>query len=181
MTQDFLRKPTAVILIVLSIIGRLIPHPANVTPLGGTALFGGAKLERPWNYIAPLFVLYVTDLLIGFHGTIGYVYGAFLLTVFLGERFLSKNPHLLKVGLAGVGGALIFFLVSNFGVWIEGMLYPRTFHGLIECYTMALPFLRNSLLGDVLFSVGFFAVYQWAERADYVHAFDKRVIHWLGK
>lgn len=174
-------KPSVIILLAASIIGRLIPHPANFTPLGGAALFGGAKLERPWNYIAPLFVLFVTDLIIGLHGTMLYVYIGFIVTVLLGENLLKGSPSLWKVGGTGLLGAVLFFIVSNFGVWIEGMLYPRTWGGLVDCYIAALPFFRNSLAGDLIFSIGFFGLYQLVENRGFVAQFDKRALAWLGK
>ncbi len=177
--QTHFGKPSVLILVVASIIGRLVPHPANVTPLGATALFGGAKLGRPWNYLLPLFVLYVTDLIIGLHGTMIYVYGSFVASVALGEFFLRNNPSLWRVGGVSTAGALLFFIVSNFGVWAEGLLYPKTVQGLVDCYIAALPFLRNSLAGDLLFSVGFFAAYQWAENRGAVAQFDKSATAWL--
>lgn len=173
-------KPSVFFLIIASIIGRLMPHPANLTPLGGTALFGGAKLERPWNYLAPLFILFATDLIIGLHGTMLYVYAGFTLSVFLGEQLLQRNPSFLRVGLVSILGATLFFLISNFGVWAEGVLYPKTMTGLLECYTMAVPFFRNTLIGDVFFAGSFFALYKWAENRTYTRTFDKKLISWLG-
>jgi hypothetical protein len=173
-------RPSAIILIVASVIGRLIPHPANFTPLGATALFGGSHLSRPWNYLAPLFVLFVTDVFLGFHGTMLYVYASFLIIAFFGERLLKKKRNLLRVAGVSVSGALIFFLVSNFGVWMEGLLYPKTWAGLVQCYVAAVPFLRNMFLGDMIFSVGFFGLYAWAEKQQLTVAVDKRVMSWLG-
>ncbi len=172
-------KPSVLILLILSVIGRLMPHPANVTPLGGTALFGGAKLERPWNYLAPLFILFITDLVIGLHGTMMYIYSSFIVSAFLGETLLKHNPNFVRVGLVGALGASLFFLISNFGVWAEGLLYPKTLVGLVDCYIAAIPFFRNSLIGDVTFATGFFAVYQWAESRSYTQTFDKKVGAWL--
>jgi hypothetical protein len=173
-------KPSVVILLIASILGRLLPHPANFTPLGGAALFGGAKIGRPWNYLGPLFVLFITDLVIGLHGTMAYVYAGFVLTVFMGEQVLKGKPSLVKVGVTGLAGSLVFFIVSNFGVWAEGLMYPKTLTGLIDCYIAAIPFFRNSLIGDAVFSVGFFGLYQLAENRGLAAQFDKTVISWLG-
>jgi len=181
MTKTNFGKPSAFILIIASIIGRLVPHPANFTPLGGAALFGGAKLTRPWNYLAPLFVLFVTDLVIGLHGTMVYVYGGFVVSVFLGETFLKERANPLRVGFVGALAATIFFLISNFGVWAEGLLYPKTWLGLIDCYIAAIPFFRNMLVADVVFGVGFFTLYQWAQNRGFARQFDKQAAAWLGK
>lgn len=171
-------KPSALILVVLSVIGRLVPHPANFTPLGATALFGGAKLSRPWNYLAPLFVLFVTDLVIGLHGTMLYVYGGFLVSAWLGEKFL-RQPKLTKVVGISLLGSLSFFTISNLGVWMEGILYPKTIAGLIDCYIAALPFLRNTVLGDVIFAGTFFTAYGWVENQALAEKFDKTLTGWL--
>lgn len=179
MTPNILAKPTAFVLVVISIAARLLPHPPNMTPVGATALFGGAKLSRPWNYLVPLFILFVTDIFIGFHGTMIYVYSSFLITVFLGDVFLRKNPRTLTVAGVSLTGSLIFYLVSNFGVWREGIMYPHSWTGLIECYVAAIPFLRNTLLGDLVFGVGFFALYQWAERKSLVGSIDSRITTWV--
>lgn len=174
-----LGKPSVLILTIASVIGRLVPHPANFTPLGGTALFGGAKLERPWNYLAPLFILFVTDLIIGLHGTMLYVYASFMISVWLGEQFLRNRPSTLRVASVSLAGSVIFFLISNFGVWVEGILYPKTWQGLIECYVAAVPFFRNTIAGDLIFGVGFFALYQAAENYRITATIDKQISGWL--
>ncbi len=179
MTPKLFAKPTAFALVVLSIIARLLPHPPNLSPVGATALFGGAKLSRPWNYLAPLFVLFVTDIFLGFHGTMVYVYSSFLITAFLGDKVLRKNPGILPVATVSLASSVIFYLVSNFGVWREGLMYPHTWAGLIECYVAAIPFFRNTLIGDLAFGVGFFALYQWAEKRSLVGAIDSRVTAWV--
>lgn len=180
MNRQNFGKPSVVILLVASIIGRLVPHPANFTPLGGAALFGGAKIGRPWNYLGPLFVLFVTDLILGLHGTMAYVYIGFIITVFLGEKLLKGTPTLARVGITGLVGSIVFFIVTNFGVWAEGMMYPKTLVGLVDCYIAAIPFFRNSLVGDAVFSVGFFGLYQLAENRGLATRFDKSIIKWLG-
>jgi len=180
MSNSLLTKPTALVFLLLSLIGRLIPHPANFTPLGGTALFGGAKLERPWNYLAPLFILFITDLIIGFHGTMAYIYISFVISVWLGEKLLKHNPNFKRVAVVSIAGSVLFFLISNFGVWAEGILYPKTLEGLMRCYFLALPFFKNTLAGDLLFGVGFFAAYQWAEQKQYIPGIDRKLTSWLG-
>jgi len=171
-------RPTVIALTAGAILIRLLPHPPNFTPVGGIALFGGAKLGRPWNYLLPIFILFITDLFLGFHATMPYVYLSFLITVWLGESGLSHNARLGKVGVAGVASSLIFFLITNFGVWLEGSLYPKTIGGLWQSYIMALPFLRNMLLADLIFSVGFFALYSRLPEY-FLTNFDNKLINWL--
>lgn len=172
-------KPTAGLLTGLAILGRLLPHPPNFTPLTGATLFGGAKLSRPWNYLLPLGVLLLTDIFLGLHKTMPYVYGSFLLIAVLGEWTLKKNPNLLKVAGVSLLSSALFFIITNFGVWQAGGLYPHTLAGLVQSYAMGLPFWRNTLLGDLMFSTGFFALYQWAENRGVAARFDKKLGLWL--
>ncbi|HUD21066.1 MAG TPA: DUF6580 family putative transport protein [Candidatus Saccharimonadales bacterium] len=170
-------QPTALILTTLAVMVRLLPHPANMTPLGATAIFGGKKLGRPWNYLLPLGILFLTDLFLGFHNVMIYVYGSFILTVFLAEHWQGTGYG--KLTITAVASSLIFFLVTNFGVWQEGWLYPHTLAGLISSYTMGLPFLRNMVAGDLIYTLGFFALYNWAAKTKPIQIFDKRVLAWL--
>jgi len=179
--QDLLKKPTALALSIGAIAVRLLPHPGNMTPLGATALFGGAKIARPWNYLAPLLILFLTDLVLGFHALMPYVYGCFILSVWLSERFLKQSATTKKLALLATANALIFFLITNFAVWLDGHLYPPTLAGLVESYTMGLPFFRNMLVGDLGYTIGIFSLYAWAEKSLPVQQFDKRLSSWLLK
>lgn len=174
-----LKKPTAATLTVIGVVARLIPHLPNMTPIGATALFGGAQLKKPWSYTLPLLTMFISDIFLGFHNTMLYVYGSFALTVFIGEMFLKKNPTVAKAALLGVVSSLVFFLITNFGVWEVGGLYPKTMSGLVESYVMGLPFLRNMMIGDVLYSAGIFALYSWAVNRGVVDKFDKTILGWI--
>lgn len=175
--MDQAQKPTAGLLTILAVLGRLLPHPPNFTPLTGATLFGGAKLAKPWNYLLPIAVLFLTDIFLGFHKTMPYVYVSFLAIAVFGQLFLKKKASLWRVAGLSLASSLLFFLVTNFGVWQVGGLYPHTGAGLMESYLMGLPFLRNTVAGDVVFSVGFFALYQWAEGAEWVRKIDRQIIN----
>lgn len=179
--RDLFNKPTALAISIGAVAVRLLPHPANMTPLGATALFGGAKLTRPWNYLAPILILFLTDLFLGFHATMPYVYGSFLLSVFLAEKFLTKSVTAKKLVVLATTNAVIFFIVTNFGVWVEGRLYPPTIAGLVESYVMGLPFLRSMLLGDLGYTLGLFGLYALAENQVAWQKVDRRVAGWLVK
>lgn len=172
------QRPTAAILATLAILGRLLPHPPNFTPLGGAALFGGAKLGRPWNYILPLVVLLLTDRWLGFHNTMPYVYVGFIAMVWLGER-ASQNATVLKVGALSLTGSLLFFLLTNMGVWAVSGMYPPTLSGLVNCYVMAIPFFGATLLGDLVYSFGFFGLYALAEKQLFIQKVDNKLLGWL--
>ena len=168
-----MKKPTAVLITTLTIIGRLIPHPANFTTLGAGVLFGGSKISRPWNYILPATAMLITDFVIGLHGTMLYVYGAILISVWVGERTLKDNPTTGKLTVIAVLNSTIFFILTNFGVWASTTMYAKNFTGLIQSYTMGLPFWRNMMLADVIFTVGFFSLYSFAEKKKLISLLDK--------
>lgn len=177
--SELVKKPTATLLAILAVLGRFLPHPPNFTPVGSAALFGGAKIGRPWNYLLPLGVMFLTDIFLGFHRTMPYVYISFIIIVWLGEKFLSKQPSLGRVASFSLLGSLVFFFLTNFGVWIQGDMYQLTTAGFIRCYVMAVPFLKWTLAGDLIYSVGFFGLYAFAEKRQYIAQFDNKLIAWL--
>ena len=144
----------ALTLIVLGIAARLLPHPANFAPIGAVALFGGMYLTRRYAMILPLIAMLISDIFIGFYTwqIMASVYISFALTGLIG-LWVRKNKKLSTVIGGTVLGSILFFLITNFSVWAFGTMYAHDFSGLIQSYTMAIPFFRNSLLGD-LFYVG---------------------------
>jgi hypothetical protein len=134
-------------------IGRLIP---NVTAVGALALYSGSRLN-PWMaWFPPIAVMAVTDLFL--NRTMGYgpsypTYACFVLDVLLGW-FLIRKVTMLRVGGAALLSAVLFFLITNFMVWMNPLevTYPKTFAGLIECYTAAIPFFRYTLAGNLAFA-----------------------------
>jgi hypothetical protein len=154
----------------LAALSRLLPHPPNVTPIGAMALFAGAHL-RNWRiaFLLPMAAMFLSDLALGFTVYGGallksqpVVYFCMLMGVVVG-RLIRNNGSALKIASATLGNAVMFYLVTNFAVWVWGALYPRTWSGLIACYTAAIPFFRNSLIGDITFVAvlfGGFAVLQ---------------------
>jgi len=172
------QQPTALALIVISIVARLLPHPANLTPVGGASLFGGAKLSRPWNYLVPISILFVSDIFLGFHSTMPYVYLSFLISVYLGEKLL-RQPNLGRIALGALASSFIFFVISNLGVWLQGSLYPHSLVGLVNCYTLALPFWRNMLAGDLIFSFSLFYAYQLLSQNAGVIKSEQKLLKWL--
>ncbi|MCS6977189.1 MAG: hypothetical protein NZM31_09315 [Gemmatales bacterium] len=149
-------KPMYRILVVSSMIAvavaaRLLPHPPNFAPIGAVALFAGAAFaDRRLAFAVPLAAMILSDLFLHVHELLPVVYGSFALSVILG-RFLRGRRRFLPTTAMTLLGSLQFFLITNFGCWL--LYYPHTWPGLTECYIAALPFFRNSVLGD-LFYVG---------------------------
>ena len=152
------------IVVVFVLIGaslRLLPHPPNFTPIAAIALFGGAYLSRKTAFFLPILAMTISDMFIGYYG-IGLmisVYGSFLLCVTLG-LWLKKHKKWYAIAGGSILGALLFFLITNFGVWVFTPWYPKTFSGIVQCYLMAIPFFRNTILGNLFYVTIFFGAYE---------------------
>ena len=151
---------------------RLMPHPPNVTPIAAMALFGGVHFAgKRTALLLPLAAMYLSDLALGFfvydfgwfHGFMPFVYASFVLMVCLG--FLVRHRLTpLRVGAAALTGSVLFFLVTNFGVWLISSLYPKTLAGLAGCYVAAIPFFRNTLAGNAAYTLVLFGGFALAQR-----------------
>ncbi len=139
---------------------RLLPHPPNFAPIAAMALFGGAYFKKKsFAFIIPLLAMFLTDAIIGFYSYAWMVYISFALIVVLGIVMLKK-VSVKNVIIASLTASVSFFIITNFGVWALGTLYPKTPAGLMESYIAAIPFLQNSLIGDLFFSGVMFGVYE---------------------
>ena len=132
------------LIIIFGVICRLIPHPPNFSPVTTIALFSGLNFtDKKIAFLVPILILFLSDLIIGISVINLFVYSGFLAVVFLGTRVRSiKFSNILL-------SSFIFFLISNFGVWVIG--YPKNIEGLLLCYSMAIPFLGYSIAGDLFF------------------------------
>lgn len=145
-------QPWYLIAIVLVLaFTRLVPHPPNVVPVAAMALFAGAFFSnRVFAYLVPLAAMLLSDYALGFHSTIWYVYAGVAATVLIGSYL--QQITVLKVGMAAVIASLAFYLLTNFGAWLHHDMYPQNFSGLLQSYIAGLPFLRNSLIANLIFS-----------------------------
>ena len=140
---------------LIAVLCRVLPHLPNFSPITAIALFGGLYFSnKTMAYLVPLVIMALSDLFLGFHSISFVVYATFIVVSFIGTQ--TKKPSVFTILLSSIS----FFIITNFGVWLIG--YPKTWSGLVECYTLALPFFRNSLLGDLFYSgvmiLGFNAV-----------------------
>ena len=150
-------------IIFLVSLTRLVPHLPNFTPVLALAIFGGAYL--PNRIIAlslPILAMFLSDLIIGFHSHIYAVYITIIVLSLLGNMIKTKN--IKNLAIIGFAGSLIFFMITNFSVWLSGGLYPLTIDGLLECYIMAIPFFHNTLISTLLFLGILFFGYTFAEK-----------------
>jgi hypothetical protein len=152
-------------LILAAAILRILPHPANVTPLAAMALAGGVYLDRRFAIIVPLLAMVISDAIIGFHAMIPFVYGSFVL-IGIGGLWLRSHKSVGAVIGGTLASSVLFFVITNFGVWLIGgdWNYPRTWAGLVECYTLAIPFFRNTLVGDFAGVAVLFGSFELAAR-----------------
>ena len=140
-------------LILLSSIGalflfRFLPHPPNFTPVIAMAFYLPIFFGM-WCIPFLLLAFAITDFFIGFHSLLVWTWGGLAL-ISLTSKF--SNSILSRLFLSFVG-AIIFYIISNFGVWFSGSLYQHSIEGLIQCYIMALPFFTNTLLSTIIFSL----------------------------
>ena len=146
-------------LVLLLAISRLIPHPPNFTPLGAMAILAGAAIkDLRLALIIPLIAMMLSDMLLGFHSSVLFVYGAIVVMVVMNRALLQK-ASVTKLILAVLGSAVLFFIVTNLGAWFSHNMYPHTFDGLIQAYVAGIPFFRNTLLSNIFFTaISFYAL-----------------------
>jgi len=132
-------------IIIIAAVLRLLPHLPNVTPITAMALFSGVYFtNKRYAFLIPLLAMFISDIYLGFSWISLFVYAGFVLVGYIG--YTSKKIRFTTILL----GSVSFFVITNFGVWLIG--YPKTIDGLVECYTLAIPFFRNSLLGDFFYA-----------------------------
>ncbi len=153
----------ALALIALGVLCRVLPHPDNVTPTAALALFAGATLSPALAFTVPLIIMMASDLFIGFHPLFWLVWPTFALVTWIGQA-VREREGALPIVLASFGSSVLFFAVSNLGVFLFEKMYPKTWTGFVECFTMALPFFRNSLIGDLTYTAVAFTLFALAVR-----------------
>jgi hypothetical protein len=160
----FFRTILALTMIALAAVLRIVPHPWNFAPVGAMALFSGAMIpDKRLALLFPLLTLIAGDLFIGFHKLIPLVYASTLVSVVLGY-LLRDRKTLGRIAGVTLLGAIQFFLVTNFGVWLLLGTFPETAVGLVACYTAGAPLFWNTLASDALYVTLLFGGFALAER-----------------
>lgn len=136
-------------LTLLTVLIRLLPHAPNFAPLGALALLAGMTGDKRKVWL-PLAAVFATDLFLGFYAGFLWVYFSYGLLFFTGY-WMRQAAGMKKSIALPLAGSVMFYLVSNFGVWASGSLYPPTAAGLVQCYAAALPFFRNTLASDLIY------------------------------
>lgn len=173
MQKENIKLLTLTAIIFAAAFSRIVPHMPNFAPMDAITLFAAAHFARQWQaFVIPFAAMWLSSLFIdnviyasyqksfvwvypGFH----WQYLGYGLIALLGLAVFRKGISVLRVAGSGLAAGGIFFLVSNFGVWMQDALYPRTWEGLLQCYTAAIPFYRGTLYGDVFYMTVLFAGY----------------------
>jgi len=155
----------ALSLVGLDIVARLAPHAPNVTPIAASALFAGMVLQsRALALAVPLAALLVSDLVVGAYDwrIMGVVYAALALPALLGRWGRAWQPVVVLPPLV-LSSSLFFFATTNFAMWASSGMYAHDLQGLMHCYVAALPFLSNTVIGDVLWTTLLFGTW-WSAK-----------------
>lgn len=140
-----------VLFILLAVVLRLLPHIPNMAPIAAMALFGGVYLNKRYALLVPLIAMVLSDVILGFSWVTPFIYGSFLITGVIG-LWLKSHKNVASIIFASIVSSTLFFFITNAGVWLVGGMYPRTLSGLENCYVLALPFFRNTAIGDLLYT-----------------------------
>lgn len=179
-------------LVLMMIIGavflRLVPHMPNFAPITAMGLFGGAYLNKKFAILMPILAMIISDYLLlyinpygidfsgvhpisrMFHTTTLYVWGSFLISSLIGIWLRTHKKPIDILG-ASLLASVQFFLITNFGTWAGGM-YSQGLDGLMQSYTMGLPFFRWTLLGDLFYTAVFFGSFELALKTKRVILFQ---------
>ena len=180
MNQENMKKRNQLILItgtiLLLAISRLLPHPYNFTPIGGIAILGATYFNSSfWKYVVPVIAFYISDLLvtnilfasyyagegiIWFSTHMIWTYSAMVIIVLLSSLIMRKKSFKNLIG-ASVAGAILFFLITNFGSWLADPMYPKTFGGLMTAYVAGIPFFPNSLASTLLYASAGYGIIEY--------------------
>lgn len=158
------KKILAVLVILVLVFFRLIPHPPNFTPILAISVFSGIKFKSNlFSYFVPVLAMFLSDAIIGFHSGMYLIYATLIIAAAVSKRFNNLN-------LAALSSSFLFFLITNFHVWVISSIYPKTLLGIIECYTLALPFFAMTLLSTFFFTYSLFYGFSYLSS---IHLYQK--------
>lgn len=154
-----------VVIILVAAFSRIIPHMPNFSPLGAIGLFSAAYFTRKWHaFLIVLVATWLSDLFINnviyaqynpeftwFYNGFYWQYGSYIVITFI-ALFIFNKINLQRIVLGALMSTVVFFLISNFGVWATGTMYPKTSEGLLTCYAAGIPFMKGTLLGNFVYS-----------------------------
>jgi hypothetical protein len=164
-----------IVLILVAISSRLLPHWHNFTAVGATGLFGAYYYRKQvWAFAIPIIAMWISDLVLNnwiyaaymdgfvwFNEAMLYVYLGFAAIVVTGQLIISKMNS-SRILAASVAASIVFFLISNFASFLQNPVYPKSGDGLLMAYAAGIPFFWNTLLANMLYTALIFGVFHWA-------------------
>lgn len=148
-------------LIAIGLVGRLLPHPPNTTPVTAISFAAGKYIGSTWAVVIPFLVMVISDVFIGFYDwkVLVSVYGS--IAIISGISILARNARPTTVIFLVMASSVLFFIVTNFAVWAASSWYAPTLEGLVASYIAGLPFLRNMFIGDVFYAATLLGAFEW--------------------
>ena len=166
LSKNLKREIFPIALILILALARLIPHPPNFTPIIAVAIMSGYFFKNiNLSFLTLVVAMLIGDLFIGFYENMIFVYASLLLITFVFYK-ISNKINFKSLFIYGFVGSLIFFIISNFGVWALGspgvydIVYEKNLNGLVECYILAIPFFGNTFLSTVIFAYPAIFIYK---------------------
>ncbi|MFA5030443.1 MAG: DUF6580 family putative transport protein [Patescibacteria group bacterium] len=151
----------AITLVALGILTRFVPHPANFTAIGAVGIFAGAVMPKKWAIVIPVVAMALSDIFLGFHSLMVFTWGCMMLAAGIGLLIRqSMKPRIILLG--SLLASVQFFLITNWAVWMFTPLYSKGLDGLFASYVAGLPFFRNMIAGDLVYTAALFCVYALA-------------------
>ncbi len=161
------------VIVLIAAMTRLIPHPANFSPVGAMALFGSAYYSKRYlAFLIPVISMWISDLFLNnivysvffnhfvwFYPGSTFTYISFILIALIGISLLKKIS-VRNLLVSALLASVIFFIVSNFGVWFSSGMYPRNLEGLISCYIAGIPFFKNTIFGNLFYTITMFGLFE---------------------
>ena len=151
------------VLVAIGVFGRLLPHAWNFTPLIATTIFAGAYLGKKYAFVLPIITMFISDLFLGFYEfqIMFSVYLSFAIAGLIGYKF-ARSKKINMVVLSALFSSALFFLVTNAAVWLFGNIYQPGIVGLLESYWAGIPFYRNMMLSDIIYTTALFMIYEYS-------------------
>ncbi|MGH7234406.1 MAG: DUF6580 family putative transport protein [Candidatus Saccharimonadales bacterium] len=161
MKEKYYSTIIALAMITIGVIMRILPHSANFAPITAISIFGGSVLPKKVSIWVPLGAMMISDAFIGFYALMPLIWACYLVIALASSRWLRPGSLLIGTILT-LTSSIFFYVVTNLGVWLSSGMYAHNWSGIVSCYTLAIPFFRNTLLSDVLYTSALFGIYALA-------------------
>jgi hypothetical protein len=158
---------------IAAILLRLISSKYNVllnfAPMAAITLFGASTFKnKAFGLAVPFLYLFISDSIIGFHNMMYFTYGSYFLIALLGSALLKEKVTIFRLAISSLSASAIFFIISNFGVWAVGGFYAHTSADFVKCYISAIPFLGNTIAGDLFYSALVFGAFEYIKQNNWL-------------